>query len=88
LAFHRVGRHTQAIEDLSRAISLRPEAGSTYIRRWQVYKEIGDETRAAQDFQLGTKLLPRESEPDGAANRSQPAGLPGDRTSAAAGSGG
>jgi tetratricopeptide (TPR) repeat protein len=72
LAFHCVGRHLEAIEDLSRAISFRPEVGSTYIRRWQVYKELGDEANATQDFQVGTKLLDKKSEQGGGANESQP----------------
>lgn len=62
LAFHRVGRHSEAIADLSYAISLQPETGSTYIRRWQVYKEMGDETNAAKDFEVGTKLINMEIE--------------------------
>jgi tetratricopeptide (TPR) repeat protein len=72
LAFHRIGRHREAIDDLSRAISLRPDIGSTYIRRWQIYKEIGDETRAAQDLEVGNKLLKMNDEETGAANRGQP----------------
>lgn len=60
LALHRTGQSTQAIEDLSRAISLRPQDGSTYFRRSQVYKELGDEARSAEDFRVGMKLLETE----------------------------
>src|SRR5439155_7493719 len=38
LAYQQVGRHKEALADLSLAISLQPCLGSTYIRRWQVYK--------------------------------------------------
>jgi tetratricopeptide (TPR) repeat protein len=86
LAFHRTERPTQAIEDLSRAISFRPQVGSTYLRRWHVCKQLGDEVRAAEDFQVGTKLLEKESEPSGSADRSQRVGPRTDGT-AASGSG-
>jgi len=65
LAFHHIDRHADAIDDLSRAISFCPGVGSTYIRRWQVYKELGDEERAAQDFEFGTKLLKEKSGSEG-----------------------
>jgi tetratricopeptide (TPR) repeat protein len=87
LAFHRIGRHTEAIDDLSRAISLCPDVGSTYIRRWQVYKEMGDDKSAAQDFEVGNKLLKMNSEQTGSANRGEPVGFETNRTSSAAGPG-
>jgi len=60
LAFYYVGRHSEAIADLSIAISLQPEIGSTYLRRWQIYKEMGDDANAAKDFEIGNKLLEME----------------------------
>jgi len=62
LAFHRVGRHSEAIEDLSRAIAFRPTDGSTYLRRWQVYKELGDEVRAEEDYRVSKRLLDMKNE--------------------------
>lgn len=57
LAYFRVGKFHESIEDLTVAIEMRPEKGSTYIRRWQVYKQMGDELNAAKDMDTGKRLL-------------------------------
>jgi tetratricopeptide (TPR) repeat protein len=57
LAYFRIGKFHESIEDLTLAIEMRPEDGATYIRRWQVYKKLGDEVNAAKDMDTGKKLL-------------------------------
>jgi tetratricopeptide (TPR) repeat protein len=57
LAYHRIGKFHESIEDLTVAIEMRPEDGSTYIRRWQAYKALGDDANAAKDMDIGKRLL-------------------------------
>jgi tetratricopeptide (TPR) repeat protein len=57
LAYYRIGKFHESITDLTLAIEMRPEDGSTYIRRWQVYKALGDEFNAAKDMDTGKRLL-------------------------------
>lgn len=65
LAFHRIGRHAEAVDDLTCAITYCPDVGSTYIRRWQVFKDLGDDKRAQEDFAVGSKLLDKREEKSG-----------------------
>jgi tetratricopeptide (TPR) repeat protein len=62
VAFHQVGRHLEAIEDLTRAIAFRPGVGSPYFRRWQVYKHLGDDAHAELDFKTGTQFINQSGE--------------------------
>jgi tetratricopeptide (TPR) repeat protein len=57
LAAHYLGRHTEALDDLTRAIAFQPQTGSTYVRRWQVYRALGDEARAGEDFRRANELM-------------------------------
>lgn len=57
LAYFRIGKFHEAIEDLTLAIKSRPEEGSTYIRRSQVHTALGDEINAAKDMETGKRLL-------------------------------
>lgn len=63
LAYYRIGKFHESIEDLTLAIEMRPEDGSTYIRRWQVYKALGDELNAAKDMDTGKRLLRSQRQP-------------------------
>lgn len=56
VAFFYVGRHSEAVADLSHAISLEPETVSAYFRRSQVYRAMGDDVNAAKDFERGARL--------------------------------
>jgi tetratricopeptide (TPR) repeat protein len=60
IAFFRLGQYADAIADLSIAISMSPEIGSTYLRRWQVYLAMGEQENAKKDFETGSKLLEKE----------------------------
>ena len=57
LAYHQLGANESAIADLSKAIELRPQDGATYIRRWQVYKAMGETAKAEADFATGRSLM-------------------------------
>jgi hypothetical protein len=48
---------------LTRAIAFSPDEGSTYIRRWQVYRALGDTDRAAEDMRVGTELMSKQRGP-------------------------
>jgi tetratricopeptide (TPR) repeat protein len=64
IALHHVGRHGDAIADLSCAISMCPEKVSAYFRRAQAYDALGDKERAMNDFSVGRELLDRDSGQD------------------------
>ncbi len=57
LAHHQLGKNESAIADLSSAIALRPEDGTTYLRRWQVYKAMGETAKAEGDWAKGRSLM-------------------------------
>lgn len=57
LAFHRLEKSELAVADLSRAIELRPDDGTTYIRRWEVYKAMGETAKAEADWAKGRVLM-------------------------------
>jgi tetratricopeptide (TPR) repeat protein len=57
LACHQAGENESAIADLSSAIALRPEDGTTYIRRWQVYGAMGETAKAEADFAKDRSLM-------------------------------
>lgn len=57
LVYYRVGMLEEARHDLTCAISLNPTEGSTYIRRWQVLKDIGESDLADADLERGTRLM-------------------------------
>jgi tetratricopeptide (TPR) repeat protein len=61
LAYQYSDQHTNAIDDLTIAISMEPDVGSTYLRRWSSYIKLGDHENAEKDFVVGTKLLHNKS---------------------------
>jgi tetratricopeptide (TPR) repeat protein len=57
LANYSVGRHGEALEDLSRAISLQPHLPGTYARRALVYRALNDDKSEAKDFAKFQELV-------------------------------
>ena len=57
LALHRTERFEDAVADLTKAIELKPDDGSTYIRRFMVYQDMGRPELAAADFERGQELM-------------------------------
>ncbi len=57
IAYFQLGLHEDAVSDLSKAIEMDPQGASAYFRRSQVYRAMGEEERAAQDFATGCALI-------------------------------
>jgi tetratricopeptide (TPR) repeat protein len=57
IAAFELGRNQAALEDLSLAIEANSTDASTYMRRSQVFKAMGDSDRAEVDFKKANSLL-------------------------------
>ena len=64
-AYHLLGEHQRAVEDLDEAIRLDPKYADNYYNRGNAYGKLGEHQRAIQDYeraiQLGADRGPLES---------------------------
>jgi len=49
-AYNQTGRYKEAVEDLSRAIRMKPESGKLYFRRHYAYKMPGRNGKSRADL--------------------------------------
>lgn len=56
-AYYKLGKHEQAIKDLTQCVKLNPKgAGSYYLNRSFVYRDMGDKANALKDAQKAQSL--------------------------------
>ena len=56
--FLKLEKYEEALNDINRAISIRPEDGSLYLDRYWVYRRLGDNTNALQDLESADLYSP------------------------------
>ena len=53
-----VGRQSEAIEEINKAIAIHPEVAESYLQRAEIYKESRDYFKAIEDYSRALKLAP------------------------------
>ncbi|HMY03253.1 MAG TPA: tetratricopeptide repeat protein, partial [Candidatus Obscuribacter sp.] len=55
IAYRKLGKHQLALKDFDEAIRMHPQYGEAFYERSQVYRAMGDLSRAQSDMEMAFK---------------------------------